>query len=165
MKYYMKQRLFSIGNDFRIFDENNEEAFYVDGKAFTIGDHLLFQDKERNTLCEIRQKLLTFRPTYIIREPKPGNQLAKIRKALMTFRDTFIIDVPGPNDITVTGKWVEHEYTFKRNKKVIATVSKKWFRQSDTYGIDIVHTGDTILVLASAVVIDIMCHKGRSNIR
>jgi uncharacterized protein YxjI len=44
MRYVMKQKLFSWGDDFVIKDESGGDAFFVDGKAFSLGKQLSFQD-------------------------------------------------------------------------------------------------------------------------
>jgi uncharacterized protein YxjI len=41
---------------------------------------------------------------------------------------------------------------------VVATVSKKWLTLRDTYGVDVADGEDPVLILASAVVIDQVCH-------
>ena len=43
---------------------------------------------------------------------------------------------------------LDHEYEVKRDGEVIATVSKKWLRVCDTYGIDIRQGEDEPLLLA-----------------
>jgi uncharacterized protein YxjI len=40
----------------------------------------------------------------------------------------------------------------------VAVCSKRWFRFSDTYGIDVEAGEDDVLILASSVVIDMVCH-------
>jgi len=40
----------------------------------------------------------------------------------------------------------------------VAEVSKRWFSWSDTYGVDISDGEDDVLLLASTVVIDMVCH-------
>ena len=40
----------------------------------------------------------------------------------------------------------------------MAQVSKRWFSWTDTYGVDIGDGEDDVLILASAVVIDMVCH-------
>ncbi len=40
----MKQKLFSWGDDFTIKDAEGREVYLVDGKAFSIGAKLSFQD-------------------------------------------------------------------------------------------------------------------------
>ena len=60
MRYVMKQKLFAWGDDFTIKNEANEDVFFVDGKAFSIGDKLSFQDMQHHELVFIRQKLLAW---------------------------------------------------------------------------------------------------------
>ena len=51
----------------------------------------------------------------------------------------------------------------KRGDRKIATFTRQWFRLSDTYFIDIdENETDETLVLALAVVIEVVCH-GRHN--
>ncbi len=50
MKYVLRQKLFSFGDDFHIQDENGQDAFIVDCKAFSIADKLSIQDLHGNEL-------------------------------------------------------------------------------------------------------------------
>ena len=38
-------------------------------------------------------------------------------------------------------------------------MSKRWFSLTDSYGVDIAEGEDDVLILASAVVIDMVCHQ------
>ena len=155
----MKQQFLCFGNDFSIKDEHGKEAYYVDGKAMSFGNQLSFQDSRRKEIGFISQKFMKLKPTYTI--SSKGKVLATVSKALMSFRDTFLIDVPGPDDIEVVGKLLEHEYKFIRNKKEVASVSKRYFRATDTYGIEITGSASPMLILGSAVIIDLMCHNAK----
>src|SRR5437868_2089456 len=66
MRCIMRQQLFAWGDDFLIKDESGRDLFFVDGKAFSLGHQLSFQDMEGNELAFIRQKLLAWGPTYEI---------------------------------------------------------------------------------------------------
>jgi uncharacterized protein YxjI len=157
MRFVMKERLISWGNDFYIKDENNRDVFFVDGKAFSFGDQLSFQDLNGNELAYIKQKLFSLGATYEIY--RSGELFAVVKKELFSFfRHVFTVDVPGPDDLEAKGDFWDYEYTFNRDDKVVAQVSKKWFSWSDTYGIDIADDEDAVLILASAVVIDQVCH-------
>src|SRR3954471_10833677 len=82
MRYVMRQKFWAWGDDFVIQDETGRDAFYVDGKVFSLGDKLSFQDMGRNELASIRQKLLAWGPTY---EVYGGGELrAVIKKAIFT---------------------------------------------------------------------------------
>jgi uncharacterized protein YxjI len=110
-----------------------------------------------NELAYIRQKLLSWGPTYEI--SKGDQPLAVVHKELFTFfKCTFTVDVPGPNDLEAQGDFLDHSYVFMRNGSQVAEVSKQWFTLGDTYGVQIAQGEDDVLILASTVVIDMACH-------
>jgi len=156
-RYLMKQKLFSLGDDFVIRDSDGDDVFFVDGKVFCLGNQLSFQNMEKHELAYIKQRLLSWGQTYeIYRE---GTLAAVVKKHLFTFfYCTFTVDVPGPNDLVAEGSFTDHEYTFTRGGAAVATVSKKWFSFTDTYGVEIAQGEDDVLLLASTVVIDMACH-------
>lgn len=64
MRYLLKQKLFAFGDDFHIQDEAGRNIFFVDGRAFSIGDKLSFQGLDGHEQVFIHQKLFSFGPTY-----------------------------------------------------------------------------------------------------
>jgi uncharacterized protein YxjI len=156
MRYVMKEKIWAMGNDFVIKDENGNDVFLVDGRAFSLGQKLSFQDTTGSELAFISQKLLSFKKTYEIFR---NNRLfAAVVKELTFFKDKFTVDVPGPNDYEVRGNFFDHEYAFIRSGREVAHVSKEFFSWADTYGVDIIEGEDDITILATAVVIDLVCH-------
>jgi uncharacterized protein YxjI len=156
----MRQKLLSWGDDFTIRDESGGDRFFVDGKAFALGNQLSFRDPDGNELAFIRQKLLAWGPTY---ELYGGDGLkAVVKKDVFTlFHCSFRVDVPGPDDLVATGDFTDHEYEFRRHDGPVAVVSKRWFSWTDTYGVDVSPGEDDVLILAAAVVIDLACHERR----
>ncbi len=165
MIYKMREKFFSIGNDFIIQDNDGNDRFIVDGKVLTIGDKLIIRDMAQNELAVIKQKLLAWGPTYEIW--RNGEVQAVVKKAHFTlFRQRFFVDVEGPDDLIAQGNFLDNEYTFTRNDQPVATVSKRWFAIRDTFGIEVAPGEDDILILASAVVIDLVradVHKADSE--
>jgi len=162
MRYVMSQRLFSLGDDFRIKTEDGRDAFVVDGKLLSIGDKFSLQDLAGNELASIQQKLLSLTPTYQVY--RSGQLYATVKKSMFTlFRAKFEIDVPGPNDLEAQGDFLDHEYTFNRGGQAVAQVSKRWFSFSDTYGVEVAPGEDDVLMLACAVVIDMVAHDQRDQ--
>jgi len=159
MRYVMRQKLWCWGDDFMIRDASGADVYFVDGKAFTLGDQLSFQDLEGRELASIRQRIFAWGPTYEIH--RGGRLAAVVKKELFTFfACRFTVDVPGPDDLEAEGDLFDHEYEFRRGGRTVAAVSKRWFDWTDTYGVDIARGEDDVLLLASTVVIDMACHDG-----
>jgi uncharacterized protein YxjI len=166
MRYVMKQKLWAWGDDFTIKDENGQDRFYVDGKAFSLGDQLSFQDMQHNELAYIKQKLLSWGPTYEIWHH--GQLFAVVKEHLWSFmKYRFTVDVnadgPSPDDIEIAGNFSSHEYAFTRGGRQVAQVSMKWFSWADTYGVDVSPGTDDVLILACTVVVDMATQKHDKN--
>ena len=76
-------------------------------------------------------------------------------------RGLWLEDVPGPNDLVAEGNFLDREYAFTRHGQPVAQVSKRWFRLTDTYGIETAPGEDDVLILCAAVVIDLCCHPDK----
>ena len=158
MRYVMKEKLISFGDDFYIKDANGADVYYVDGKVFTLTDQLSFQDLQNRELAYIRKKLISLVPAYEIY--RDGKVAAVVKRSLFNIlRCTFTVDVPGPDDLVARGDLLDHEYTFRRGDRIVAEVSKKWIALSHTYAVDVGDGEDPVMILASAVVIDQVCHE------
>ena len=160
-RYQMRQRMFSLGDDFYIQDEQGRRAFKVDGKALRVRSTLKFEDANGRELYKIQERIARVRDSMTIERPD-GSAAAKVHNALITpLRDRWAIDVPGGADMSTKGNIVNHEYKIEQGGAVVATVSRRWFRVRDTYGVEIAPGQDDALLLAITVVIDMMAHQGR----
>ena len=152
-RYQMREQLLSIGDDYWIEDESGQRAFKVDGKAVRVRDTFVLRDASGQEVAKIQERKARVRDTMEI-ERDAGN--ATVHKAMVGLRDRFKIDVDGGSDLSAHGNLVDHEYEIERDGDTVATVSKKWFRVRDTYGIEIVPGQDDALILAITVCIDAM---------
>ncbi|HZE97703.1 MAG TPA: LURP-one-related family protein [Planctomycetota bacterium] len=159
-RYVMKQDWFCIGTDYTVKDAANDPVLRIDGKVFCIGDQLEIKTMDGRRLAYVDQKMFSWGPTYEIW--RAGHLAAVVRKSLFTLLHCkFTVDVPGPDDLVATGDFWDKEYEFSRQGRRVATVSRKFLAFNDTYGIEVPHGEDPILVIASAVVIDLCCHGDR----
>jgi uncharacterized protein YxjI len=157
VRYMMRERILSWGDDFTIRDAEGRDVYYVDGRVFSFGDKLSFKDGAGTEVAFIDQKLMSIGPQYEI--VRGGETVAVVKKHLFTFFSArFTVDVPGPDDLEAHGDFLDHEYVFERDGRDVARVSKKWFALADTYAVDIDEGEDAVLILASAVVIDLVSH-------
>ncbi len=154
-RYRMREKVFAIGDDFWVENEDGEHAFKVDGKALRIRDTFVLEDAAGAEPLKIQEKKLHVRDTMEIE--RDGRTVATVKKALITpLRDRFSIDVEDGEDMEAKGNVVDHEYKIERGGDRVAEVSKRWFRVRDTYGIEIAPGQDDALNLAVTVCIDQM---------
>ena len=157
-RYKIRQKMFSIGDDFWIENQEGKRVFKVDGKALRLRKTLIFEDMNGNKLFQIQERWLPIRETMAIDGPD-GEQIAVVKKALIApLRDRWSVNVKNGPDLDVQGNILDHEYTIKRGWNKIAEVSKRWLSLTDTYGVEIDDGQNDILILAVAIAIDMMAH-------
>jgi uncharacterized protein YxjI len=164
--------------DYIIRDENGRDAYIVDGKAVAITDKLSFKDLRHRELAYIRHRVQTYGPTYeiyyadelhaVVRKDAfraiNGNGNGKGNGHALVSTASFSVDHPGPDDLRAAGNFREHEYTFTRDGRTVATVSKAFLESGESYGVEILSKGeDEVLLLASTLVIDLCCQAGEHH--
>ena len=161
VRYQMRQKLVSIGDDYWIENDAGERVFRVDGKAMRLRNTLDLEDADGNKLCRIQTRVLHIRDSMAIEDPQ-GERLALVHKALISpLRERWKVDLAGDQEWKVQGNVVDHEYELEADGEKIAEISKKWFRVRDTYGVEIVPHANRALVLAVTVAVDTMAHPAR----
>jgi uncharacterized protein YxjI len=155
VRFKLRERMISVGDDYWIEDHEGHRAFKVDGKAMRIRDTWRLEDTEGREVATIREKKLAVRNTITI---DFGDRTATVKKALVGIRDRFNVEVERGGELKVHGNIVDHKYEIERDDKVIAEVSKDWFRVRDTYGVEVHDPRDTVLVLAVTVAVDALAH-------
>jgi len=157
VQYQMREKMFSIGDDYWIENSRGERVFKVDGKALRIRETLILEDPDGDELCKIQEKKMRVRDTMEIE--RGDDVVATVKKAIISpLRQRYSVDVRGGDDLDVHGNIVDHEYTVERGGDKVAEVSKRWFRVRDTYGIEVAPGQDDALILAVSVCLDRMSH-------
>lgn len=155
MRYLIRQRVFSFGDNFAIKDENQQDRYIVQGKVFSFGDKLKLMDVMGNELFYIEQRLFRFLPEYYIYAG--GEEVAVVKKQLSLFTPKFIIEsVYGSYDIE--GNIFAYDFSISKDGRMVAIINKKWFSFSDTYGIEIADGEDHAFLLSLAIVLDQVLH-------
>jgi uncharacterized protein YxjI len=155
MRYQIRQKIFSLGDNFVIKGENDEPRFIIKGKVFSFGDKLSLQDLNGNELYYIEQKLFKFLPEYHIFQD--GMHAAMVKKEFTFFKPRFIIESKYGN-YSMEGDIFGHDFQIIKSGRVVAEVSKRWFAFSDTYGVDIENDENQAFLLALVIVIDQVIH-------
>ena len=160
MRYLLRQKMLSLADSFQIKNEDGSDAFDVAGTLFSLAKQLALQDMTGNTLVSIEQQLMSWGPSYAI--SRDGAQVAHVKKEPFNFFSyRFTIDLADAPSLETTGDFSNHEYAITRDGQQVAAISKQWFTMTDTYGVDVDQGEDDVLILAIAVVIDMVCHPDR----
>ena len=164
MRYIIRERFFRIGEDSDITDDSGQRVLQVDGKVLSLRNLLILRDLAGNEVARVQRKLIALRPTYEI--TAGGHELAEVRKHFFTpFGDQFTIDIPGPEDLEMAGNLLDHEFTIRRGNQTVATVSKRWFSITDTYGVEVAEGEDWLLLLACVLALDLAEDRERRENR
>lgn len=155
MRYQVRQKIFTIGDNFTIKDENGVDIYKARRQLLSFGNKLRIYDMADNELCYIEQKLFRFLPEYDIYIG--GQFVANVKKKFAFFRNDFLINAAS-GQYYVDGDIFAHEFSISKDGKVVAYISKKFFSFTDTYGVDIDDDEDQIFNLALGIVIDMVCH-------
>ncbi len=154
MKYLVREKMFSIGDDFWIEDEDGNKAFYVDGKVLRIRETLVVQDAHGEELAVIHKKMLSLRDTMIVE--RDGETLVSVRKKMFTpFHESFKAELASGEELEIRGDIADREYDIELGDERLARISRKWFRLRDTYAIHIEREdADPSMLIAIAVCVD-----------
>ncbi len=149
MNLYIKQRIFTWGDKFSVYDENGNERYYVEGEVFTLGKKLHLYDLNGNELAYIEQKLFSLLPKYFVYIG--DEEFAEVVKEFTFFHPEYTVNGPG---WTVHGDFFDHDYEITDGDSTVAAVSKEWFTLGDAYAISFGSGIDEIAALAVVLVID-----------
>ncbi len=158
MKYIIRQKIFTLTDKFCIKDEFDNERFYVNSEIFTIGKKLYLMDNAGKALYFIKQKLFNFLPVYEIYQDEL--LFASLKKKFTILKPKIDIDQNG-TPYFISGDLWSHEFTILRNDIVVASVSKKWFAFSDSYGVDISGIENDEFIVALVICMDEIIYNGK----
>ncbi|MEY8371323.1 LURP-one-related family protein [Aerococcaceae bacterium 50-4] len=161
MKLYMKQKRFSLKQDFNIYDHNQVSLFRVTGKMLSLGRQLriydALNDEELAYVKETPFRLFTQLKIY-----RNDAYVATIQQQFAWFKTKMAIQDIG---WTIEGDFWGWNYQIKdKAGQVIARIEAKILTWSDTFEINIDDTEvDPVTVLAVILAIDTIRDKQQSG--
>lgn len=158
MRLYIKQRIFSLGDKYDIYDESGEVYIHVKSEIFTFGARIHVYDLSDNELFYIEQRLFRFLPTYGIY--KGDILFATLRKEFTFFSPRLSIDSEY-GFFEIKGDLLAMDFDITQNGFLIGSISKEWFRLADCYELDISDGFDPGFFCALTIAIDNCLHNGK----
>ena len=155
-RYQMRERVFSIGDDYWIGTDGERHAFKVDGKALRLRKTLVLESPSGEELFTIQERKLSVRDKMAIEHH--GDTVATVKKALIGIRERYKVELEGGGELQSKGNVVDHEYEVERDGRKIAEISKRWFRIRDSYGIEVAAGENDAFLIAITICIDQLAH-------
>ncbi len=148
MKLLFKQRVFSLLDRMDIFDEDDNVVYTVKSKL-ALGKKLEVYDANDEQVALLKQKVMSFKPTF---EIIFGEQsFGAVVKEFTLMKPVYTLKSMGWR---VEGSFWEYNYSITdSNDDVVANI-EKIINFSDTYAIDVVNDEDALLALMVVIAID-----------
>lgn len=154
MRLYFKQRFFSWFDSYDIYNENGDVLYTVQGQM-AWGHKLQIYNASGQHVGTLREQILTFLPRFDIH--LGDEHVGTITKQFTFFKPSFSLDCNGWN---VEGNFWEWDYSIRSNSGVVARIEKQFLSLTDTYLIDVLNPGDSLLALMIVLAIDaVKCGK------
>jgi uncharacterized protein YxjI len=149
----VRQRMFSIGSDFWITDEQGNRVFLADGKALSLRQTLELKDGSGAVVASVHRKLLALRDAMEIE--RDGRVIATVQREMFSpLHHKSSVDLADGRTLEAVGNFTGHEFDIRHGGQTLARVSRAWFALRDTYGVEVAPGGDDALMLAVAVCLD-----------
>ena len=149
MHLYIKQKVLAIRDRFKVFGDDEQEKYEVEGKIISIGKKLrvLKGDQE---LARIEQEVLHLFGHFNIHIEGKGDY--KVIRKFSLIKPKYIFE---GIDWSIEGDWLAHDYKIVNGSgEDIASISKHWISIGDTYDINIYKDEFEMLALCTVLAID-----------
>ncbi|PKK94698.1 MAG: hypothetical protein CVV60_05105 [Tenericutes bacterium HGW-Tenericutes-5] len=160
MRFYIKQKVFSLKDKFNVFDESQNQKYQVKGKFLSLKNKLELQDMDGKLILHSNRKLFTFLPKYYIYDQQ-NQEVAVIKKKFSLF-PKFNLTVLG-KELKVDGKFFAHNFSILDNTLALASISKRIISWGDTYEIDIAANENVEIFLFVVIIIDQTIHEKKNR--
>jgi uncharacterized protein YxjI len=155
MRYvYLKQKVFSFREAYKVYDELQNVLYEARGKWVSFDSHKdLFKVNETEPIFVIKQKILSFVPTYFLFD-KNRQPVAKLAQQLFTFFGTKFNLIIQEKKYELRGDFFGYTFTILDEQGPVVDIRKKWLSWGDTYQIAIDDRFDEALAVSVVLMID-----------
>ena len=129
MKLCIRQRVFSWGDTYDVYDENGNARYVVESQLFSIGHQLHVREKKSGReVGSIHQHFFAFTPGFDI--VMNGQKVGVIKKRFALFLHSYDVDFRG---WTCEGDLFGWDYRVLQGDREVMSISKELFTWGDTY--------------------------------
>ncbi|OBA33263.1 LURP-one-related/scramblase family protein [Gordonia sp. 852002-51296_SCH5728562-b] len=148
-RLYIKQKVFSVGEQFTVFGESEQPRYYVQGSFMRVPKHFTVTDGSGAPIAEITKTVFSFLPRFTVE--MQGVEVATIRKEFSFFKPKYFIEGAA---LDVSGDWWDMTFDVSRNGERVASIRRKLLSWGDTYEVDIFDDALEAMIISLVVAID-----------
>ncbi|PPA71041.1 LURP-one-related/scramblase family protein [Jeotgalibacillus proteolyticus] len=146
---YIKQKVFSLNGRFTVKDQDEQDAYYVEGSFMRIPKTFSIMNTQRKEVALITKKTFSFLPKFFVEVE--GKEVLTIQKEFSFFKANYSIDAAG---VTVSGNWWDMDFQVLQHGEIIGQVNKAWFTWGDSYKVQVMDEEMETLMISLVVAID-----------
>ncbi|WP_433746697.1 LURP-one-related/scramblase family protein [Falsibacillus pallidus] len=146
---YIKQKVFSLNSKFTVKDQEENDAYYVEGSFLKIPKTFSVMNTDGEEVALVTKKVMSFLPKFFVEVN--GQEVLTIKKEFSFLKARYTIDAAG---IEVEGNWLDMDFQVLQNGEVIGQVSKEWFTWGDSYRVQVLKDEMETILIALVVAID-----------
>ena len=156
MRYHIRERAWSLAEDFVIRNDAGHPILEVRGKFFHIGDDLLMHDRQTHQqVARIKQHVLSLLPAYNIY--RNGQHWATVHEQFRLFGEHFKVEGGNGMVFHVDGNIWRWDFTVSdQQRNLMARIGRQFSIFRDSYAVDVAPGVDVPFVIALAIVIEMV---------
>lgn len=157
MKFHVKERAWTLREEFIVRDQDGQPVFKVKGKFFHIGDNLRLIDlASHEEVAHIKQKMLHITPHYEIYQD--GESWASLHEKLLhLFGEHFKITLDNGEVLHIEGNIWNWDFTVSNERgDLLAEISKRISLFEDSYAVEIAQGVSVPLMIALDIAIEMI---------
>jgi uncharacterized protein YxjI len=156
MKFYIKQKVFTLKDKFKITDEAQNPIYEVKGKFMSITNKLELLDINENVLYRSNRKVLALLAKYFIYN-QSGEEVATINRKF-SLRPKFDLSILG-REMELEGSLFAHSFNIIDHGQSVASIHKKIISWGDAYEIEVYDKENIELFLFVIIILDQVIHE------
>jgi uncharacterized protein YxjI len=157
MRFHIKERAWTLREEFIVRDQGGQPVFKVQGKFFHIGDNLRIIDLYSNAeVAHIKQHIIAITPHYEIYQN--GAHWASLHENLLhLFGERFKITLADGEIYHIQGNIWNWDFAVSDSQgNLLAQISKRISLFRDSYAVEVAQNVNVPLMIALAICIEMI---------
>lgn len=147
-KFFIKQKVMSLGERFTIKDEFENDRYFVKGSFMKVPKEFVVSDEQGKEIGTITKQPISLLPKFFVHV---DGQEITIQKQLSVLKAKYSID---GERISVKGDWLDKHFQILQAGNLVASIEEKWFTWGSAYEVDVHDEALEHLVICFVIALD-----------